>query len=321
MSVKARLDRAFFRVPMDAGEVTLSQRRVYLLPSGRGMAVALTGLVMLLVGMNYGVSLAYLAAFLIAGYLVCALIAAFRNMVNLKVSLTACENAHAGESVGFQFALETDRDRYFVTLASTHAVTMVDRMRLGVTPARLNVPTQERGTIALGRVRIQSIAPTGLIRAFSYVHFPEHAVVYPPLLRPAPALPRDDGLLVRVTPQSASPTHATVLAKSGDALDGVREYQMGDSLARVAWNAVARGQAWRSKLLSADAPQSRTFRWAQTAQFGNVDQRLAALTTWVVEAHRHGEAYALSIPGAEIPTAQHSEHRVRCLTALATAHL
>ncbi len=322
MGLKARLDRAFFRLPTDDGTVQLSQSRVYLLPSGRGLAVAVTGLVMLLVGVNYGTSLAYLAAFLIAGYLVCALIAAFRNLVNLRIVYTGAEDAHAGESVKFKFALETERDRYFVTLASAEDVVMVDRARLGATPASLSVMTTERGTKTLGRVMVQSIAPTGLIRAFSYIHFPTIAHVYPSLLRPAPMLPPDSAVAHAQHGEKPAASQVTTRAAAGDALDGLREYHAGDSLARVAWASLARGQAWRSKLLATEAPTTRTLRWAQTAHLGgDINARLSALATWIAESHRRGEAYGLSIPGLEIPSAQHAEHRIACLRALARAAL
>lgn len=310
-----------FRLPTDEGEVTLTQGRVYLLPSGRGVAVIATGLVMLLVGMNYGVSLAYLAAFLIAGYMVCALIAAFRNMVNLRITLTKCEDAHAGEAAVFHFDLFTERDRYFIVLASAEAVVMVDRLRLGSTPVRLAVPTRTRGVKTLGRVRLQSIAPTGLIRAFSYVHFAAQAAVYPALLRPTPALPQASATPQRQAATDTSGLIAQTSVGSGDAIDGLREFRAGDSLARVAWNAVARGHAWRTKLVAADVPHTRVLTWAHTAQFGDINTRLSALATWVVEAHRRGESFGLRLPGLDVPTARGAEHRRRCLVALAKAQL
>jgi uncharacterized protein (DUF58 family) len=265
--------------------------------------------------------LAYLAAFLIAGYLVCALIAAFRNMVNLRVAFTQCENAHAGESVSFQFALHTQRDRYFITLANTDAVIMVDRLRLGATPVRLSVPTHKRGLKRLGRVTIQSIAPTGLIRAFAYVHFSATAMVYPALLRPTPAFPHANASSANKPNAESSQMTASVQLGHGDVLDGVREYRAGDSFARVAWNAVARGHGWRTKLVAAELPHTRVLEWWHTQSAGDVDARLSTLATWVVESHRRGEAYCLVLPGLEVPTAQGQEQRTRCLIALANANV
>ncbi len=320
MSIKTYFDRAFFRIPSDTGTVTLAQGRVYLLPSGRGIAVGATALVMLLVGVNYGVSLAYLAAFLIAGYLACALIAAFRNLVNLQVTFAASEDAHAGESVRFNLAIESDRERGFITFASTDAVTMIDRVRIGTNPVQLTVPVENRGQIKLGRVMVQSIAPTGLIRAFSYVHFPAHAWIYPALLRPAPPLPTANSIAANPRAEAAA-IAASIVGASGDALDGVREYQPGDPLARVAWSAAARGQGWRSKRMSADSPRMLHLGWRQTSHFADPDTRLAALASWVAEAHRRGESYSLALPDGEIPAAQNSEHRTTCMRTLAMANV
>jgi uncharacterized protein (DUF58 family) len=317
MSIQSRIDKALFRVPIDRDEVVLTQRRVYLLPSGRGYAVAVTGLIMLLVGMNYGVSLAYLAAFLIAGYLICALIAAYRNMVNLRITPTTTEDAHAGDAVRFQFALESERERYFLTFATLDAVVMVDTIHRGANTLTLHIPATKRGEKKLGRVRVQSIAPTGLIRAFAYVHFPSQAFVYPAALRPAPAIPMSaQKTAPQISQQDNAPARTQAISTSGDSIDGLREYTQGDSLSRVAWTAAARGQAWRSKVMATDSPRVLTLAWQQTAHLPDVETRLSALTSWVLDAHHRGERYGLSLPSAEIPAAQNGSQRVDCLRAL-----
>jgi uncharacterized protein (DUF58 family) len=319
MSIKSRLDNAFFRVPIDREEAVLAQRRVYLLPSGRGYAVAITGVIMLLVGMNYGVSLAYLGAFLIAGYLICALIAAYRNMVNLRITPTTTEDAHAGDAVRFQFALESERERYFITFATPDAVVMLDTIHRGTNALTLHIPATKRGEKKLGRVRVQSIAPTGLIRAFAYVHFPTHAFVYPAALRPAPAIPMNaHNTAPQVSPQDHAPARTQAISSSGDSIDGLREYVQGDAPSRVAWTAAARGQAWRSKVMASDSPRVLTLAWQHTAHLPDIETRLSALTSWVLEAHHRGERYGLSLPSNEIPAAQNGTQRVQCLRALSS---
>ena len=318
MSIKSRLDKAFFRSPIDQGEVVLTQRRVYLLPSGRGATVGATALIMLLVGMNYGVSLAYLAAFLMAGYLICALIAAYRNLVNLRITPTTIEDAHAGDAVRFQFAIDADRERDFITFATKETVVMLDTLYRGTNVLALHVPAAKRGQLKLGRVHIQSIAPTGLIRAFAYVHFPLQAFVYPAALRPAPAMP---ALALHHAPQDSkqdnAPARTQAISASGDVIDGLREYKQGDPLARVAWAATARGHTWRSKVMAVDSPRVLTLAWQHTAHLANVETRLSALTSWVLDAHHRGERYGLSLPSTEIPAAQSGTQKLECLRALA----
>lgn len=318
MLLKKYFDKAFYRVPVDRDEVVLTQRRVYLLPSGRGYTVAATALIMLLVGMNYGVSLAYLAAFLMAGYLICALIAAYRNMVNLRITPTTTEDAHAGDAVRFQFAIEADRERYFITFATREAVVMLDTITRGTNVLALNIPALQRGILKLGRVHIQSIAPTGLIRAFSYVHFPSEAMVYPAALRPAPSVPAAAlKTAAQDLKQDNAPARTQSISTSGDVIDGLREYQQGDALSRVAWTAAARGQAWRSKVMATDSPRVLSLAWQQTAHLVDVETRLSALTSWVLDAHHKGERYGLSLPSNEIPAAQNGSQKVECLRALA----
>jgi uncharacterized protein (DUF58 family) len=315
---RAWRDRAFKSTPSDTGEITLTQRRVYLLPSGRGLAVLIAGLVMLLVGVNYGVSLAYLAAFLIAGYLHSSLISAYRNMVGLKIMLLKSEDAHVGEALRFTLNVSSDRRREGLVFATAQTASVLDDCTTGLQPVTLRVPATARGIVHLGRVRIQSVAPTGLIRAFSYVHFESEAYAYPALANPAPPVPAYARVPVRAQARAADAAVAAAHARSGDALDGVREYVQGDPLARVVWSAAARGQAWRSKLMTTEAAQRLHFAWQHTANLPGIEARASALAAWVALAHTGGAQYGLSLPGVDIPAAQSAAHKQACLRALAT---
>ncbi len=315
---RAWRDRAFKSTPSDVGEVTLTQRRVYLLPSGRGLAVLIAGLIMLLVGVNYGVSLAYLAAFLIAGYLHSALISAYRNMAGLKVMLLKSEDAHVGEALKFTLNVSSDRPREGLVFATAQAASVLDDCAPGLHALTLRLPATTRGIVHLGRVRVQSVAPTGLIRAFSYVHFESEAYAYPALPNPAPPVPPHAHVASNARARNAQAPVAAAHARNGDVLDGVREYVQGDPLARVVWSAAARGQAWRSKLMSTEAAQRLQFAWQHTANLPGVEARASALAAWVAQAHAAGAQYGLTLPGVDIPAAQSAAHKQACLRALAT---
>ena len=64
---RARWRMSFGHTATTADEVELVQRRIYLLPSARGLFVILTAVLLLLVGINYQLSLAFVVAFLLAG--------------------------------------------------------------------------------------------------------------------------------------------------------------------------------------------------------------------------------------------------------------
>ena len=82
----AHWNSSFGRTPTTATEVELEQRRIYLLPTGRGFFLIITAIVLLLVGVNYQLSLAYVVAFLLAGLMQAALLTSYRNLRGLVVA-------------------------------------------------------------------------------------------------------------------------------------------------------------------------------------------------------------------------------------------
>src|SRR5947207_10897068 len=92
-----RLDAA------DRGPIVLRHRRIYILPTRRGLALLGTLAIMLLTSMNYSLSLGHALTFLVAGLVAAALLQTYRNLAGIAASpLAAGEGFAAG---GFQFTL------------------------------------------------------------------------------------------------------------------------------------------------------------------------------------------------------------------------
>ena len=60
--------------PTDPGVVVLRHRRIYILPTRRGLALIATLAIMLLTSMNYSLSLGHALTFLVAGLVASALL-------------------------------------------------------------------------------------------------------------------------------------------------------------------------------------------------------------------------------------------------------
>ena len=77
---------------------------------------------------------------------------------------------------------------------------------------------------------------------------------------------------------------------------GLRPFQAGDSLRRVAWKAYARGQGLHTKQFAGTDVVSHVFDYGSLAGLG-VEARLEQLCRWVLDAQERGEAFALRLPG------------------------
>lgn len=302
--------RAFRHAPEDRDAVILRHSRIYVLPTRRGLAVIGTLATMLLASLNYALSLGFVVTFLLTGLVGAALLHTFRNLAGLEIRPLAAAETFAGTPLAFTVALAARGfARSSVAVTATRGVaTSVDIDADGHAIARIDVDAPMRGRVALGRVTLSSDFPLGLWRAWAYVHFPLTGLAYPQPETGVPALPAASS----GAGEGADPGH-------DDAdLAGLREYQPGDPLQRVAWKAVARGGAWFTKAFEgAGGRATLVLDWNATPGSLSTESRLSRLCAWVLACDRAMRPYALRLPGAELPAATGHEHRQRALTLLA----
>jgi len=302
--------RLFRDAPDDRDPVVLRHRRIYILPTRRGLAFLATLTMMLITSLNYALSLGFAVTFLLAGLAAAALLHTFRNLAGLELRPLAAGETFAGGTLPFTLALAGGQaPRYGVTIAAGKgSAPTVDVPPEAALPVTLEVPTVRRGRVALGRVTLSSDYPLGLWRGWAYVHFPLSGVVFPaPETEPPPL------------PTGAGGHHVGALARGEEAdLAGLRAYIEGDAPQRVAWKAVARGAGWYTKQFEGSGGGGPAdLNWHVTPTTLSAEARLARLTAWVLSAERAARPFALTLPGVALPPGQGRDHRRAALTALA----
>ena len=310
-SLIARWRQRLWRLePRDRASVVLEHQRIYILPTRRGLALIATLAIMLLTAMNYALSLGYALTFLVSGVVAAALLQTYRNLAGIAAAPLAAGEAFAGGRLEFTLSLASagSERRGIVVAPRSGAPVRIDLPLDATRPVQLCVPTARRGRCALGRVTIWSDFPLGVWRAWAYLHFPLTGVVYPaPEMPPQPLPPGEEGFEVR----------RSVRAVDAE-LAGLREYQPGDPLNRIAWKAVARGAGWYTKQFEGSGGGGVIdLDWAELPPTMNVEARLARLAAWILEAEREARAFSLSLPGVELPSGSGAGHRRSALTALA----
>jgi len=146
----------------------------------------------------------------------------------------------------------------------------------------------------------------GLFRAWAVVHGEHYAIAWP--------TPTERG---RTPPGVETDTGGAQDRAQGDHdFAGLRPYQPGDPLRRIAWKAYARGQGLHTKQYAGTDVVSHVFDWDSLPTLGS-EARLSQLCRWVLEAHERGEAFGLRLPGTAIEPNVGTAHRERCLNALA----
>jgi uncharacterized protein (DUF58 family) len=308
-SFKQQFQTWLFRPKIESGPVTLTQRRIFILPTRRGAGFAFVLLLMLLGDINYSLSLGYALTFLLGSMALLTMLHAFRNMAQLEVRAGRANPVFAGEQARFPFHFHNNSGlpRYRLTLSSEEGRCITFNIPAGQsTEVELAFPALRRGWLGSGRLILYTEFPLGLFHAWSYLQFDTRCLVYP---RPAAPLP---------LPVSGAQDGAdTASGVAGDEdFAGLRGYVAGDAMQRIAWKALAREQGLQVKQFSAQQGRELWLDWL-LPQAPGVERKLEILARWVLDAGAQNLRYGLRLPGIELPPAHGAMHRAECLRALA----
>jgi uncharacterized protein (DUF58 family) len=302
--------RVFRTAASDGTGVALAHSRIYILPTRRGLAFIATLAIMLITSMNYALALGFVATFVLSGLMAAALLNTFRNLSGLAVRPAGAGETFAGGRLPFTLTLSGGaRARTSIAVTARDGTTrVVDVGADTITPVVFEIETVSRGRVALGRVTIASDFPLGLWRGWAYAHFPTTGIAYASPELGAPPLP-----------SSVAGSDATSQGRAEEAeLAGLRTYQRGDPLQRVAWKAVARGTGWYTKSFDGGGgggPVALDFN-ALPASL-TAEQKLSRLTAWVLACEHAARPYSLVLPSVRIIAAQGRDQRRAVLTAIA----
>jgi uncharacterized protein (DUF58 family) len=293
----------------DEDPVRLDAKRIYILPTALGAGYAAMVFAMVVGGLNFGNNLGLGLAFLLASIGLAAMHHCHGNLAGLQLRLAGAESAFTGGEVTYRLLLDngavTPRPRIELGIGRDPGA-VVDLPAAGSAEVELKRPATLRGRVWLDRYVVATRHPLGLFRAWAVVHTTHDAIAWP-------------------SPAQGARTPPGVQTDTGGAQDqargdhdfaGLRPFQPGDSLRRIAWKAYARGQGLHTKQYAGTDVVSHLFDWDSLPSLGT-EARLSQLCRWVLDAHARGEAYGLRLPGVLIEPNVGPLHRERCLNALA----
>jgi uncharacterized protein (DUF58 family) len=281
---------------IDEGELVLSQRRIYILPTRPGLGFGALLLGLLIGSINYGLGLGYALTFLALSCALVDMVLTWRNLAYLRLQPLRGPNVFAGQEAVFQLQVRntTRRARYAILVdvagndTPRHAV---DVAAQGSASVRLAVPSNARGWLEAPRLMLSTRFPLGLFRAWSYWRPGTRAL---------------DGA-----------------GQAGeDDFAGVRPYQPGDPLRRLAWRQIARldprdGGQLATKHFEGGARTELVLDLAAINPQLDLELRLSRLTRWVLEAESRALPYAFRLGAASYEAANGVAHQSACLRALA----
>ncbi len=290
-------------------QLTLSQKRIYIMPSKAGAAFLMLLLVMLLLAINYQNNLAYGVLFLLTGLFVITILHTYANLAGLTIRFIRAQSCFNGEQAAYEIQLCPARGRQYESLQlnlrfeDPSAIDLLDDMPHNML---LYQQADQRGYMPARPLLIETFYPLGLLRAWTWLQVDLEALVYPSPVAGGSLPPRGG---------QGSGEHVGE-SRGQDEFVGLEPHQPGMSLKQVAWKQYARGQGMHAKSYAELQDSNRWLSWDDWPDLGT-EARLSRLTHWVLQLDRMGDEYGLRLPQQVIKPGRGETHRMQVLQALA----
>jgi uncharacterized protein (DUF58 family) len=295
--------------PRDDQPFTVTNRRIYVLPTRFGLFIGLSLAVLNLGALNYNNNAALLMGFIVISLCNNSLIASHLSLLGLRIQSLPIAPVFAGQAC--QLAVRLDHAKAWkpnlihINLHHQSAIAGVQSDNRGG-QAVLQIPTNRRGMMAIDRIRLFTQQPLGLAKAWAYLNLHECVLVYP--------VPRGKPLGAQFKAESSH--SGRQIRMKTDQPHHLREFKPGDSRKQIAWKASARTETLQVREYENAGSDDLALDWRDLQHMG-YEQRIEQLCLWVLQADQKQLRYALKLPGKTLPSASGPEHKRQCLEALA----
>lgn len=308
------------RVP-PVPQIQLSQKTIFILPTLQGVLVGFGAIIVMVIAIAERNPVALMLSALMLGIFLLSLILCYRNLSGLQLiaqdsggPMPGCR-CFVGDTAQFTIMLSAaGRRRAYQTLwigFNTDALRPVSLMAGGDVAVNLSMPTKQRGLLTAPRLILRTRYPAGLWQAWSRPDLLMHCLVYPRPL--ACILPRS----VRPAETGSYGQQRTAMQAGVDDFIGLRDYHPGDSIRRVAWQSLARGQGLKTKQFVRDA-EPQVLLTFEDFRGREPEAILACMCFQVLKLCPYRQAVGLRLPGKTTISPGYGEaHKHQLLQALA----
>ncbi len=300
------------RQPDVSASALIDQQHLYILPSKAGLVFFFVLLIIFIGAINYENNMAFLLCFLLASVSLLSMLYTHLNINGLQIQASPAPSVFAGQTAQYPLRIKhtNPRDSIYIQIeADKNPPIIIHQLKADTdTSLLLPVKTSRRGHLALPRIKVYTEYPLGLFYAWSWIKLSADCVVYP-------AISQQESQPVRDRHQAG--TSAYQIASGQDDFDHLRDYQIGDNPAHIAWKTYARSSELFTKTFTSSSGQDIWIDWFSLPQNISVEDKLSILCKQIIEASQLDIHYGLRLPDQSINCATGLQHRHQCLRALA----
>lgn len=303
--------RFAFRAPPTLGlPITLTRKRIYILPTRPGAVFAAVLLGMLVGSINYNNNLGFLLTFSLGGLAFVSIFHTFRNLLNLNLLSSTAKPLFAGESGALELTVDSgDSERYAIEFNLQGERPVSKHFPAGA-PLAVAVPftAGARGHRRFAALTVATRYPLGLVRAWAVFRPDLDFWVYP---RPIHA-----PLRFTLAGDPSQSEGQETIPRGAEDFQGLKPYQPGDSLRHIFWKALSKGQGVLTKEFVSTSGGAVSLDWDLFSDT-DTEQRLSLLCGMVIHAEKTQLSYGLRLPGRSLSPDNGPAHLHACLRALA----
>ena len=289
--------------------VVLNRKRIYVLPTPFGLFIACLLITMLLGALNYNNNPGVLLAFVLGAIANNSLISAHMRLSGLEVFSIQAQSVHAGANLSLAIKCRNQgkvraRDGLEWSPPADADAFADEQTQDG--ELNISIATNRRGLIKLPKLRLSTVRPFGLARAWSWIWPNQHVMIWPRIEQNGPPLPHNyhiSGGRLTLRSSMEEPHH-------------LREYRRGDPQRLIAWKSSAKRGELMVREYESGIPREISLDWHQLPML-DYEAKISRLTHWVILAEQRGLNFSLNLPDGLIGPSQGASHLQNCLDRLA----
>jgi uncharacterized protein (DUF58 family) len=288
-------------------QIRLTQKQIFIFLTKEGGLFALMMLTIFIAGVNYANNLVLGLCFFLGSIVIITVHHTFHNFSGLLLEAVDATDSEAGGHTRYRIRLtpsgrKTPRQLLFTW---DEQAQLVDRLS-GPLLLTFELPTTTRGKYLPPRLTVETVYPLGLLRAWTYVRFSQIAWVSPKPI---------EGVLRGQTAAATDHDEVVTRVAGQEEFEDLRTFIEGESLSRVSWQHLARGQGILTKQFS-DA-RGREHLLDYDVMYGGHELRLSQLAYWVKRFTAEHIAFELKVRDKTLPVGAGLAHQAAALRMLA----
>lgn len=296
------------RVP-EARQFTLTNKNIFIFPSRMGFAYLVVVILLFLLGTNYQNNVIMLLSYLMASFFVTITLTSFFNVKGLKLKSDKFAHGFVEQPINLPVTIETPKPCFDLSLCFEFGEkSKLTHIKKAET---INVQWQAdfRGIVKPGRVKLTSEYAFGLLTVWSWLDFGHELTIFP---TPRPITNKQLSKHMEAGEQGSHHTNM----QAGDEFQDLSSFKEGESLARVAWKQLARGQGKFSKNYHQAVGEAKFLSFEALPPVP-VEQKLEYLAYLILQYAQADSDYGLVLPNERIAINRGEAHKLKCLYALA----